>query len=99
MPFTLDLSTARSVSTIGLISDTSGFGAEAAIIAKNVVDLAPHLGHAGQVSLGHAAFVGLGAHTGAVCTVRLEWPSLLAFAAAGRWPPSAASSSRCRDCI
>lgn len=48
-----------------------------------VVGLALLFGHAGQVSLGHAAFVGLGAYTCAYCTVRLEWPWLLAFVASG----------------
>jgi branched-chain amino acid transport system permease protein len=48
-----------------------------------VIGLALLFGHAGQVSLGHAAFVGLGAYTCAVCTVTLEWPWLLAFAASG----------------
>lgn len=55
----------------------------AGINALVVIGLALLFGHAGQVSLGHAAFVGLGAYTCAVCTVRLEWPWLLAFAAAG----------------
>ena len=35
------------------------------------------------MSLGHAAFVGLGAYTCAFCTVELGWPWPLAFAAAG----------------
>jgi branched-chain amino acid transport system permease protein len=48
-----------------------------------VIGLALLFGHAGQVSLGHAAFVGLGAYTAAVCTVTLGWPWPLAFAAAG----------------
>lgn len=48
-----------------------------------VIGLALLFGHAGQVSLGHAAFVGLGAYTCAVCTVDLGWPWLLAFAASG----------------
>lgn len=48
-----------------------------------VVGLAVLFGHAGQVSLGHAAFVGLGAYTCAILTVRYElaWPA--AFLAAG----------------
>ncbi len=48
-----------------------------------VIGLALLFGHAGQISLGHAAFVGLGAYTCAVCTVRLDWPWLPAFIAAG----------------
>ncbi len=48
-----------------------------------VVGLAILFGFAGQVSLGHAAFVGLGAYTCAILTTRLDvaWP--LAFIAAG----------------
>lgn len=45
-----------------------------------VVGLAVLFGYAGQVSLGHAAFVGLGAYTCAYLTVRLELPWLLAVA-------------------
>lgn len=48
-----------------------------------VVGLAVLFGHAGQVSLGHAAFVGLGAYTCAILTVRHEAPWPLAFVAAG----------------
>lgn len=55
----------------------------AGINALVVVGLALLFGYAGQVSLGHAAFVGLGAYTCAFCTVRLGWPWPLAFAASG----------------
>lgn len=55
----------------------------AGINALVVTGLALLFGYAGQVSLGHAAFVGLGAYTCAYCTVRLEWPWLLAFVASG----------------
>ncbi|HET6494372.1 MAG TPA: branched-chain amino acid ABC transporter permease [Thermoleophilia bacterium] len=55
----------------------------AGINALVVTGLALLFGYAGQVSLGHAAFVGLGAYTCAFCTVRLEWPWLLAFIASG----------------
>lgn len=55
----------------------------AGINALVVIGLALLFGYAGQVSLGHAAFVGIGAYTCAFCTVRLGWPWLLAFAAAG----------------
>jgi len=48
-----------------------------------VVGLALLFGYAGQVSLGHAAFVGLGAYTCAFVSARLEAPWLVAFAAAG----------------
>ncbi len=55
----------------------------AGINALVVVGLALLFGHAGQVSLGHAAFVGLGAYACAYCTVRLGWPWLAGFAVAG----------------
>ena len=55
----------------------------AGINALVVIGLALLFGHAGQVSLGHAAFVGIGAYTCAVCTVTFEWPWLLGFVAAG----------------
>ncbi len=48
-----------------------------------VTGLALLFGYAGQVSLGHAAFVGIGAYTCANLTVKLELPWLVAFAAAG----------------
>lgn len=48
-----------------------------------VCGLALLFGYAGQVSLGHAAFVGIGAYTCAYSTVRLELPWLVGFAAAG----------------
>ncbi|MEZ5126058.1 MAG: branched-chain amino acid ABC transporter permease [Thermoleophilia bacterium] len=48
-----------------------------------IIGLALLFGHAGQVSLGHAAFVGVGAYTCAYCTVKMEWPWLLSFALAG----------------
>ena len=47
-----------------------------------VIGLALLFGYAGQVSLGHAAFVGLGAYTCAFFTMRLQWPWLLAVVAA-----------------
>ena len=48
-----------------------------------VVGLALLFGYAGQISLGHAAFVGLGAYTCAFMTVQLHAPWLLSFACAG----------------
>lgn len=39
-------------------------------------------GFAGQVSLGHAAFLGIGAYTSAILTARYEYPFWLAFLAA-----------------
>jgi len=48
-----------------------------------VVGLALLFGYAGQVSLGHSAFVGIGAYTCALATVRLHAPWPIAFVAAG----------------
>lgn len=39
------------------------------------------IGYAGQISLGHAGFFGLGAYSSAILTERLAWPPLLALAA------------------
>ncbi len=40
------------------------------------------MGYAGQISLGHAAFYGIGAYTSGLLTTRLGWNSWLAMAAA-----------------
>jgi len=48
-----------------------------------VVGLAVLFGYAGQVSLGHAAFVGLGAYTCAILTTTFKLPFLVGFVAAG----------------
>ncbi len=48
-----------------------------------VLGLALLFGFAGQVSLGHAGFVGLGAYTAAYLTTRLDVPWVVAFLAAG----------------
>jgi branched-chain amino acid transport system permease protein len=48
-----------------------------------VTGLALLFGYAGQVSLGHAAFVGMGAYTCALITARWHGPWLLAVVAAG----------------
>ncbi len=50
--------------------------------ALTVIGLALLFGHAGQVSLGHAAFVGIGAYACAFTTTKLEWPWLAGFALA-----------------
>lgn len=47
-----------------------------------VTGLALLLGYAGQVSLGHAAYFGLGAYTSAYLTAALGWPWLLGLAGA-----------------
>ncbi len=41
-----------------------------------ITGLALLFGYAGQISLGHAAFVGIGAYTSAITTVTLGWPWL-----------------------
>jgi branched-chain amino acid transport system permease protein len=38
------------------------------------------IGYAGQISLGHAGFFGLGAYCSAILTGRYDWPPLLALA-------------------
>lgn len=47
-----------------------------------VTGLALLFGYAGQISLGHAAFVGIGAYASAIVTVRLGWPWLAGMAVA-----------------
>ncbi len=47
-----------------------------------VVGLSLLMGYAGQVSLGHAAFYGLGAYTSGILTAQFSWPPLLALLAA-----------------
>lgn len=47
-----------------------------------VTGLSLFMGYAGQASLGHGAFVAVGALTVAVLTVRLEWPPLVALVVA-----------------
>ena len=39
------------------------------------------MGYAGQISLGHAAFFGMGAYTSAILTTRYACPSLIALTA------------------
>lgn len=39
------------------------------------------MGYAGQISLGHAAFFGVGAYASAILTTRFAWPGLLALVA------------------
>lgn len=51
------------------------------INATVVIGLNLLVGYAGQISLGHAAFFGLGAYSSAILTSRYEWPPLLALAA------------------
>ena len=48
-----------------------------------VVGLALLFGYAGQVSLGHAAFVGIGAYSFAYFAMQLKLPWIVAFLAAG----------------
>ncbi|BBO69713.1 branched-chain amino acid ABC transporter permease [Desulfosarcina alkanivorans] len=40
-------------------------------------------GFAGQISLGHAAFIGIGAYTAAIIATRLDWPFLLCLPMSG----------------
>ncbi len=47
-----------------------------------VIGLNLLFGYAGQVSLGHAAFFGMGAYASAILTTHFDWPPLAALAAA-----------------
>ncbi len=53
----------------------------AGIYAILALGLSLFIGYAGQISLGHAAFFGIGAYTTAILTTRYALPSLLAFLA------------------
>ena len=55
----------------------------AGLNALVIVGLALLFGYAGQVSLGHSGFLGIGAYTCAYLTVRMELPWLVAMVAAG----------------
>jgi branched-chain amino acid transport system permease protein len=54
----------------------------AGIFAVLALSLNLLLGYTGQLSLGHAAFFGIGAYASALLTLRLDWPVWPAFAAA-----------------
>ena len=49
------------------------------INAVIVIGLNLLFGYTGQISLGHAGFVGLGAYASAVCTAHFGWPPVLAL--------------------
>ena len=51
----------------------------AGINAILALGLSLFLGYAGQISLGHAAFFGIGAYTTAILTVRYAFPAFIAF--------------------
>jgi branched-chain amino acid transport system permease protein len=53
-----------------------------AIYALITIGLSLLMGYAGQISLGHAAFFGLGAYTSGLLTTRLGWNPWMAFIAA-----------------
>ena len=55
----------------------------AGIYAILSLGLSLFTGFAGQISLGHAAFFGIGAYTTAILATRYEIPSLLSFLASG----------------
>ena len=53
------------------------------IYAMLALSLAVIVGFAGQVSLGHAAFYGIGAYTAAICSTRFGWSFWVTFWVAG----------------
>lgn len=52
-----------------------------AMNAVVVIGLNLLIGYTGQISLGHAGFLGIGAYASAILTTQFGWPSLLALAA------------------
>ena len=79
----------------------------AGIFAVLALSLNLLLGYTGQLSLGHAAFFGIGAYATALLTVKLEWspwlglwprslvPALAGWGSAGSRSSSAARTSCC----
>ena len=61
---------------------TLGFLVLAGIVSIVVTGLSLLVGHAGQLSLGHGGFYGLGAYLSTILTVRLHLPPLIALIAA-----------------
>jgi branched-chain amino acid transport system permease protein len=61
----------------------------AGIFAVLALSLNLLLGYTGQLSLGHAAFFGIGAYATALLTVKLEWSPWLGLAAAVALPAAA----------
>jgi branched-chain amino acid transport system permease protein len=55
----------------------------AGIHAILALGLALFIGYAGQISLGHGSFFGIGAYTTAILTTQHGWPPLLALGASG----------------
>ncbi len=53
----------------------------AALNATLAISLNLLMGYAGQISLGHAAFFGIGAYSSAILTTQYQWNSLVAIAA------------------
>ncbi|MBN8754563.1 MULTISPECIES: branched-chain amino acid ABC transporter permease [Variovorax] len=54
-----------------------------AFAAVAVIGLNLLMGFAGQISIGHAGFLAIGAYGSAIATSRFGWPPLIAIAAAG----------------
>ena len=54
-----------------------------AFAAGAVIGLTLLMGFAGQISIGHAGFLAIGAYGSAIATSRFGWPPLIAIAAAG----------------
>ncbi|MEW5725732.1 MAG: branched-chain amino acid ABC transporter permease, partial [Thermodesulfobacteriota bacterium] len=65
-----------------LSEDNLRFLCLAGIYAIAALGMSLLLGYAGQISLGHAAFVGIGGYTSALLVTRYHCPSLLALPAA-----------------
>ena len=56
-------------------------GISAGLHAILAVGLNLLMGYAGQISLGHAAFFGMGAYSSAILTTRFAWPGVWAMLA------------------
>jgi branched-chain amino acid transport system permease protein len=72
LPWVLALAT-FILPAVNLLPDRMLFGSQVLLMVLFALSLDLILGFAGIVSLGHAAFFGIGAYTAALLTVRLGW--------------------------
>ena len=82
-PWELALIAALAISWFAAGAEHSLLGNEIAIFALFALSLDLILGYAGIISLGHAAFFGVGAYTTALIINEWTWPYLAAIVASG----------------
>jgi branched-chain amino acid transport system permease protein len=82
-----------AVAAFFLLPDRMQFGSQVLLMALFALSLDLILGFAGIVSLGHAAFFGLGAYTAALLTFRLGWEEQISGLAAAAAVAAAAGAA------